>query len=847
MNQPSGVEKNSEQSVSIFTRSLVSLAVAAACGLNAAPAGAQEQSQPESTGLDEIIVTAQFREENLQETPIAITAMTAEEIEARSFTDSYEIAYTVPNASFRPAQAAYGNTMTAYIRGVGQNDFDQAFEPGVGIYVDDVYQPFTLGTQMDLLDMERVEVLRGPQGTLFGRGSIGGVMRLVSKKPEGTNTGDIQLTAGSFDRVDVRASYDFAISENVFARFTGVSRHSSGYQDVYDFACVFQDDPAMIGNLQIRDPSRGRKCKTGTQGGISTTGLRGQLRWAINDNVDLSFSGEFQDDSSEAKADTLLAVIYPTDLAGNTIPTSSYMLWNTEYAQHVPTPTENWGWGVAYDNRFIPGDIYKTYATYDDPASGLTFKPESGLEKESYSAKLDWRLSDTMSLTVIGAYSDMTGQLTSDADASPLNLQVTGGQQDFRWSTGELRLSGRAFDRMDWTTGLFYYTSNAANRQAVSFPPILWGVFRNIVGLPPVVAASIIDAPNNISVNAENIADSESQAVFLHTVTDLTDKLSMTLGVRYSEDTKDVAFDNSFFVGPINLEDDHFDWRAGLDYKVSDNVMIYGSAATGYRPGAYNPRPFTAAQAVPVDGEEMTAFELGAKADLADGRLRINAALFFSDYDKRIVPIGGTECIPPLVDPSTPGAIIDSDGNVCLATTSLTSYQQLRGAEIQGAELEISWRPTDALAIDATYGFTDWSSPDIDNCDFNQDGEPDVGITCTDRPNFVPKNNWSASMAYDFGTGGGGKVTPRVDVYGQSDICSSVVSAVSCTDAYELINVRLQWTSAEGEWTAALGGTNVTDEEYFYNIFDLTLFGQNTVEGQPAPPAQWYFEVSRSF
>ncbi|HET7812717.1 MAG TPA: TonB-dependent receptor [Steroidobacteraceae bacterium] len=821
----------------------------AVCLIGTGAARAQEArpAGDQAAGLDEIIVTAQFREEKLQETPIAITAVTDVEIQARSFTESYEIGYTVPNASFRPAQAAYGNTMTAYIRGVGQNDFDQAFEPGVGIYVDDVYQPFTLGTQMDLLDMDRVEVLRGPQGTLFGRGSIGGVMRLVSKRPEGSNTGDIQLTAGSFDRVDVRASYDFAMTDNVFARFTGVSRHSTGYQKVFDFACEFQDDPAMIGELQIRDPSRGRHCQTGTQGGVDVTGLRGQLRWVINDNVELSFSADYESDTSEAKADTLLAVIYPTDLSGNTIPTSSYMLWNTEYAQHVPSAAEPWGWGVAYDERFIPSNIYKTYATYDDPASGLTFKPESGLEKSAYSAKLDWKLSDTMSLTAILAYSDLTGQLTSDADASPLNLQVTGGQQDFDWSTAEVRLNGRAADKVNWTAGLFYYESTAANRQAVSFPPILWGVFRNSVGLPPAVAASIIDAPGNVSVNAQNIADSKSEAAFIHTVTDLTDKLSMTLGVRYSKDTKDVAFDNSFFVGPINLDDDHFDWRAGLDYQISDDVMIYGSAATGYRPGAYNPRPFTAAQALPVDGEEMTAYELGVKADLFDRRLRVNAALFYSDYDKRIVPIGGTECVPPLVDPSTPGAIIDSAGNVCLATTSLTSYQQLRGAKIQGAELEINWRPLDALAIDATYGFTDWSSPDIDNCDFNQDGAPDVGITCSDRPNFVPKNNWSASIAYDFGLGSGAKVTPRADVYGQSEICSSVVSANSCAEGYELVNVRLQWTSAEGEWLAAVGGTNVTDEEYFYNIFDLTTFGQNTVEGQPGPPRQWYFEVSRRF
>jgi iron complex outermembrane receptor protein len=203
--------------------------------------------------------------------------------------------------------------------------------------------------------------------------------------------------------------------------------------------------------------------------------------------------------------------------------------------------------------------------------------------------------------------------------------------------------------------------------------------------------------------------------------------------------------------------------------------------------------------------------------------------------------------VPPLVDPSTPGAIIDSAGNVCLATTSLTSYQQLRGAKIQGVELEVSLRPVEALSIDATFGYTDWSSPDIDNCDFNQDGVPDVGITCSDRPNFVPKNNWSFSVAYDFGVSSGASITPRVDVYGQSEICSSVVSANSCSAGYELVNLRLEWASAEGDWIAALGGTNMTDEEYFYNIFDLTTFGQNTVEGQPGRPREWYFEVSRRF
>src|SRR5262245_25083284 len=174
--------------------------------LGATTANSQQAQQPTSSGaLEEVVVTARYREEKLQETPIAITAITAEEIQARDFKTAYEIGYTVLNASFRQTQAAFGNTMSAFIRGIGQYDFLPEFEPGVGIYFDDVLHPFTMGSTIDLMDLERVEVLRGPQGTLFGRGSIGGAIRYVSKKPQGDESGSVQVTYGDFDRIDVRS------------------------------------------------------------------------------------------------------------------------------------------------------------------------------------------------------------------------------------------------------------------------------------------------------------------------------------------------------------------------------------------------------------------------------------------------------------------------------------------------------------------------------------------------------------------------------------------------------------------------------------------------------------------
>jgi iron complex outermembrane recepter protein len=819
------------------------------------PLRAQQTAQPpvgvEKTGsisLEEVVVTATYREEKLQDTPIAISVLSGDEIQQREFNDSYEVGYTVPNVSLRPAQAAFGNTMTAFIRGVGQYDFDQAFEPGVGIYVDDVYQPFTLGTQMDLLDTDRVEVLRGPQGTLFGRGSIGGVIRYISKQPTGSETGYAELTTGSFSRIDVRAGYDFKLADNIFVRVAGVSRNSDGYQKVYDFACLY---PSEAGTLPVRDPSLGHHCQTGTQGGVSTTGLRGTLRWVFNDAVETTFAIDYERDNSEAKADSLIAIKYPTDLSGNVIKTNGYYLWNTEYAMHVPTPTASWGYGVSYDNRFIPNTRFNTYATYDDPASGLTFKPTSAMDKMTGSGTLDWKLTDKTTLTVVAAYTSLTSQLTSDADASPLNLQTTGGQQDFYYSTEEARLTGRSWDRLDWTVGAFFYQGAAENYQVVSFPPILWGILRAPpVSLPAFVVASIINTPGlgtSYSVNTQNIADSNSYAGFGNVTFDLTERAHLNLGLRYSEDKKDVSFNNTFVVAPIHIKDNHTDWRVGLDYKFTSDVMAYASASTGYRPPAYNPRPFLPSQAVEVGGEEMTAYELGVKADMLDRTLRTNVALFYSDYNKRILPLGGTECTGSPAKPTDPGAVEDSYGNFCFATTSLTSYKQVSGTHVSGAELELAWRPVAALLFNASYGYTKWSSPDVNQCDLTGTGVPTPGVTCyNNEPIYVPKYNWSASVSYDFAAGTG-KITPRADVYGQSEICSAQTSLLSCQSAYELVNARVQWTNGKGDWQAALGATNLFNRQYWLNTFDLTPFGQNTVEGQPAPPREWYLQFTRNF
>jgi iron complex outermembrane receptor protein len=798
-----------QQSVRRALRRATFATLAGACGVGATVVQAAEDDLIE---LEEVIVTAQYRAQSLQETPIAITVVTAEDLEARAVSSAFEIAYAVPNASFRPAQAAFGNTMTAFMRGIGQNDFDFAFEPGVGIYVDNVYHPFTLGSSIELLDLERVEVLRGPQGTLFGRGSIGGAVRFVTKQPVGDDSGSISVTVGEYDRVDLRASYDFSLTDNLFARVTGVSTSRGGYQDVIDFTCAF---PAQSGTLPVMPVNQGRGCKTGTQGGEDVLGARGTLRWLASDRFEASVTGEVLNSNAEPRADALTNVAVGSPYSLNP--------------------------AVPYDTRFIPPNPYVTYATYRDPQSGLTFDPRNTMDKWSVSGQASLRLTDDVTATLIGAHTDMTATLVSDADGSPLNVQQTYGIQTVDFQTIELRFSGTALGRADWTVGGFYYDGRSINDQVVSIP------FLSLIldGVAPT-------DPSSPFVNAHNAHNSRNYSLFAHSVFSLTDALSLTAGLRYSDDKKVVNFDNTRVQNPnVVVAGDKLDWRIGLDLQLNDDVMTYASASTGYRPGSYNPRPFQATQVVAVDQEESTAYELGVKADLFDRHLRVNAAVFYTDWGTRILPVGGTECIlldlgpPPVYDTvpeGTSGAVQDTLGNWCMTTVSRTFYDNAPG-KVKGAEVELLWQPIRALTLSGVYGMLDWSSPDIS-------GDPNV---LSSTPSYVPDTNWSVGASYVMSLADGGTLTPRMDLYRQARVCSGPIRATaafpeaSCSGGYGLLNARLEWANPGRDWTIAAGATNVTDKQYFLNKFDLTAFGQPTTEGQPGRPREWYLSFTRNF
>src|SRR5690606_36551031 len=368
------------------------------------------------------------------------------------------------------------------------------------------------------------------------------------------------------------------------------------------------------------------------------------------------------------------------------------------------------------DERFLPPNPYVTYATYADPLTDLRVTPQSAMEKTLMSVRADWGLGENVSMAAILAFTDMTAKLATDADGSPINMQTVDGVQFVDYYTAELRFTGTAFGNVDWTLGGFFYDGDSTNQQMVSIP------FLSFVadGVPPDQNAS------QPFVNARNVHKNRNESLYGHAVWNLNDRLAVNGGVRFSDDSKKVDFDNTRVRRPnVVIEDDRVDWRLGVDYRLADDVLGYFSVATGYRPGSYNPRPFQATQVNAVDPEESTAYELGVKSDLFDRRLRLNAALFYTDWDTRILDVDGTECLlldlgpPPVyytVPPGTPGSVTDSLGNTCLAGTTVSRTFYVNGpGTIRGAEIELQYSPAERWTIGAVYGLTDWDSQDIND------------------------------------------------------------------------------------------------------------------------------------
>ena len=601
---------------------------------------------PTTNGTQDIVVTAQFRSQRLQDTPIAITAVSGALAEARSQMSLTDLGRTAPSVIIQTSTPTYGNTAAIYIRGVGQFDRDFGTDPGVGVYIDDVYYGTVYGAQLDLTDLDRVEMLRGPQGTLAGKNSIGGAIKLYSKRPTGSGDGYVQGTYGSFQRHDFRASVDVPVVKDVLAvRLAGVFKKRDGYIHRIDFAC--RHPGSGVPSVALSGD-----CGLGTEGGQDYKSARADIRWTPNPKLEINLIGEMYSDHGDPPGTHLVAVN----------PASA------NYALLTP---------------FLDSGKFESYSTYQSQR-GYGYGGGTSLRGHRASAQIEYKLGDDFKLTSITGQLGYKGFFETDLDGTSYGLITQHFNLNYRQFSQEVRLNGSVFDGLaDFTAGGYYFKSHGI------------GGGRNEITPVAVKPPGTPGTPSLYTLQDDDY-HSKDKSAFLHTALHPLTGLNLTLGVRYTDLEKRITFHRrdavTFANQPLEgvtggFKGDHVDYRASIDYRWSPEFLTYASFSTGFRSGGVATRPFRAEQVVPFGPESVKAYEAGVKADLFDRVLRLNADAYLTKYNNiQIIITSGTGIF------AAPASIQVNAGK----------------ADIKGIELEGEVHPFRGFSIDGSFSYLDF-------------------------------------------------------------------------------------------------------------------------------------------
>jgi len=443
-------------------------------------------AEGESDALQEVVVTAQFREQRLQDTPLAITAVNAEMLEARGQTSIAQVAAQAPNVSLRPQPQGGGSGLIAYIRGVGQTDFNYALDPGVGVYIDDVYIPTLSSSLLELIDLDRVEILRGPQGTLAGKNAIGGAIKLFSAKPKGDDTGMLRVSYGSFNELTLRGMADMKITDTLAFRVSGMSRSNDGYVGMLDYG---QTHP---GSNVPQNTTRGRgNSDYQTMGGQNIVAGRAALRWTPSDPLEINLSYDYTRERSEAIPTVLIAAgaiapggttFNPSSVGASNSAGNPWLRGKNGQAVNmscafVPAGAYSCDTGAVTYNNFDPRFVsYSNFLDGMAPTATAPFKPyfavpETVFQGSGVQGTATYDFNDQMQLTYIGSYREYNSKFGQDQDATPIPVAQLDNELNHHAFTSEVRLNMKsAKDFVEGTVGAFYldqegtYTARIRNR-----------------------------------------------------------------------------------------------------------------------------------------------------------------------------------------------------------------------------------------------------------------------------------------------------------------------------------------------------------------------------------------------
>ncbi len=631
----------------------LTLVVVATASMWSGRAVAAPSTEEDVRGIEQIVVTARKREERLQDTPVSITAFTSEALTERNISNLAEIAPYTPGLTFDPGTGNTGGAFNAqvWMRGVGQSDFLFTTDPGVGIYVDGVYYARQLGAVMDLVELERIEVLRGPQGTLYGKNTTGGAIQLISRAPSEEFVGNVAVTVGRYDRLDVQGSVDLPLADGkLLTRLSYAVANRDGYVS--------------------------RHLDEGDQGDIDSRAARLMTDWIVSEDLDVRFIA----DVTRKRQNSIANFAVDANAAA---PFTAI-------------------WNVATGNNYGPGSI--TGGMYSTNATGAN---SSELDDWGLSTTVSWDI-DAVTLKSITAYRNTDAYFGGDQDNSALDFLQTTNDNNHDQFSQEFLVSGASFDQaLDWVGGVYYLRENGDD----TFDAGLGlGLFEGLEALPGPIPGTPFGGPGNpanaaldINTLRDTEIEIESFSVYGQGTYHFTDRFSATAGLRYTTEDKDfevTVLRNStgtYTIAPGAAEpsDSWSEWlpRAGLEFKATDDILTYVSVSRGFKSGGFNGRPSALAVAVETfDPEYVTAYELGVKSTWLDDRLLVNAATYFSDYTDIQFTAICLSCGSLIV-------IVDNAGE----------------AEIKGAELEMTASVTPNLSINGLVSYIDAEYTDLNS------------------------------------------------------------------------------------------------------------------------------------
>ena len=827
------------------------LAATALCTLIATPAFAQESGS--EGGIAEIVVTAQKRAENVQDVPIAISAFTAESLSERAVTSVASLSNISPNVTLDAGTPFSGTAavLSAYIRGIGANDFAFNIDPGVGVYLDGVYLARSVGANQELPDVERVEVLKGPQGTLFGRNTIGGAISIVTHDPgdEFRFVGDV--TVGKYSLVQARGTADIPLSEGLSSSVAFATKQRKGFMKRLAFPGASNFASTPITNYKAAGYYN---IGLGREGGDDAWNLRAKLKYDKGGPLRVTLSGDYSNIDQDAIANRVISTTpavfagtYNCAIAGIAAdpscgggpPAFAYIggIGGLNWINDNPTvfgvnvdgnPANN---RLPYDNRFVTSKIDTTYA------NGNNY---SKLKTYGGSGVIEFDLNEETTLKSITAYRELHWNAGMDLDGSPLNFLHTSFTMNQWQFSQEFQLLGSAMDkRINYVLGAYYFKEAGDLHDYVTFAE---GLLQ-------------VDGPNDLAT--------KNYAFFGQVDFKVNDQIGITVGGRYTHENKSfegfqsdangltykilnfvgvpecanistsiseacriaAGFPNPgqplryYVAGTQKKKFNNFSPKVGVQYHANDDVMVYASWSKGYKTGGWTTRLSNPLPTAPdFDEEKATTWELGVKSTLVDRMLQLNAAVFTTKYSG--IQLNFQQGVSPTI-------------------------QNAGDARIKGFELELTAAPAEGFTITGSVGYTDayytsvLPGAQVAANPFQAGVFPKAALPKT------PKWKFNISPRYELPVGSEGKLVFLADYTHTSKLWNDTERAYLLQrPSTDILNGSITYKSG-GNWDVTAGMTNITNERYLVTGQAQIAGGQ--FYGTYSRPREWYLKLGVDF